>query len=421
MNESEKTELIYAAGEDWNNITPFLIREFLWRKQKGRSVKNLSEEIKVYEKLGQLPQSELEKYLTSSAVNGSENNENPASIQDKTLVPVTKLTQEEKADFQKKYGIKTEGLSPVIKEYIKSGEWKKNSDVLAEVISGAPSAVTKKEEKKTVKLLLEKLSEAERTEIKKLAASGGANVNALTPLFIKEYLWRKKNKKATKNLAAEVSSFEKLATIPQRQLEKLLTSTAVNGSVKKVSLPAAGTPVVKLTAEEKQHFHQTYGLPTEGLSPVVQTYIKSGTWKNNKLTNDSLSLEAPLSEATLSSHTQELPHSTIQTHSSREINANDVAQLSPEPLSAPLKESLTHLAEYRHTKKQATQEMTKLDRINANYEHDKAVLAKSEPLFAKNQFWDVGHAEASGELTERDIEKVSQIQSDEILQKIKGM
>ena len=37
--------------------------------------------------------------------------------------------------------------------------------------------------------------------------------------------------------------------------------------------------------------------------------------------------------------------------------------------------------------------MTKLDRINANYEHDKAILAKSDPLFAKNQFWDVGHAE----------------------------
>jgi|GEM_PF-1765365 len=403
MNESEKTELIYAAGEDWNNITPFLIREFLWRKQKGRSVKNLSEEIKVYEKLSELPQSELEKYLTSSAVNGSENNESPASMQNTSLVPVTKLTPQEKADFQKKYGIKTEGLSPVIKEYIKSGEWKKNSDVLAEAISGVPSAATKKEEKKTVKLLLEKLTEAERTEIKKLAASASADVNTLTPLFIKEYLWRKKNKKATKNLAAEVSSYEKLSTIPQGQLEKLLTSTAVNGSVKKVSLPAAGTPVVKLTAEEKQHFQQTYGLPTEGLSPVVQAYIKSGAWKNKNLTNDSLSLEAPLSEVTLSSHTQELPHSTIQTHSSSEINANDVSQPSPEPISAPLKESLAHLDERRHNKKQAAHEMTKLDRINANYEHDKAVLAKSEPLFAKNQFWDVGHAEGTEEMANTEM------------------
>ena len=419
MNESEKTELIYAAGEDWNNITPFLIREFLWRKQKGRSVKNLSEEIKVYEKLSELPQSELEKYLTSSAVNGSENNENPASMQNTSLISVTKLTQEEKDELQKKYGIKTEGLSPVIKEYIKSGEWKKNSDVLAEAISGVPSAATKKEEKKTVKLLLEKLTEAERTEIKKLAASAGADENSLTPLFIKEYLWRKKNKKATKNLAAEVSSYEKLSAIPQSQLEKLLTSTAVNGSVKKVSMPAAGTSVVKLTAEEKQHFQQTYGLPTEGLSPVVQAYIKSGAWKNKILTNDSLSIVAPLSETTLSSHTQELPHSTIQTYSSSEINANDVSQPSSEPISAPLKESLTHLDERRHNKKQPAHEMTKLDRINANYEHDKAVLAKREPLFAKNQFWDVGHAEGeSDNLNANIIKNIVSINSEEQLEKI---
>jgi len=310
---------------------------------------------------------------------------------------------EEKADFQKKYGIKTEGLSPVIKEYIKSGEWKKNSDVLAEVIGGAPSAATKKEEKKTVKLLLEKLSEAERTEIEKFAASAGADVNALTPLLIKEYLWRKKNKKSLKNIASEVAAIEKLDTIPQSQLDKLLTSTAVNGSVKKVSLPAASTPVVKLTAEEKQHFQQTYGLPTEGLSPVVQAYIKSGVWRNNGLTNDSKLVEEQVSESVISSHTQGLPHSTIQTHSSSEINANDVSQTSP--LSAPLKESLTHLAERRHNKKPQPQEMTRLDRINANYEHDKAVLAKSEPLFAKNQYWDVGHAEESGELSSRDKDK----------------
>ena len=43
------------------------------------------------------------------------------------------------------------------------------------------------------------------------------------------------------------------------------------------------------------------------------------------------------------------------------------------------------------------QERERMARINANYEHDKAVLAKADPLFARNQFWDVGHAEGSGE------------------------
>lgn len=44
--------------------------------------------------------------------------------------------------------------------------------------------------------------------------------------------------------------------------------------------------------------------------------------------------------------------------------------------------------------------------MNANYEHDKAVLAKEDPLFAKNRFWDVGHAEGSGELSNQEREKI---------------
>ncbi len=535
MNESEKEELIYAAGEDWNNITPFLIREFLWRKQNGRSVKNLSEEIKVYEKLIELPQKDLEKYLTSTAVNGNDKtvsfdsqsmaftetvaNTTTAESEETPLVPVTKLTQEEKEELQKKYGIKAESLSPVIKEYIKSGEWKKefseataaktieksiDSKDTSETKTGADnktvsettqSASYKEEQKKTVQLLLNEMPETERAE---MIASFGSDENAITPLLLKEYLWRKKNKKGIRNLKSEISSFEKLSTIPQQELEKFLTSTAVNGSVKKVSFdrkslsfntsslntaavnsnpihnsvsekhsssatatqePISATtlaattniPVVKLTAEEKHHYSQTYGLPTEGLSPVVQSYIKSGAWKkvsgtarvnetfnsstsfssdsfaqsasantnefgytSTPLTNGSLSHTGTLNPSVSTKHHAELPHSAIQTHTTKAdtsaTGANAAWQDSltgssgevsngtqTSPISDTLKESLTHLAEHRHAKKQQSQEMTKLDRINANYEHDKAVLAKNDPLFAKNQFWDVGPAEESGE------------------------
>lgn len=38
-------------------------------------------------------------------------------------------------------------------------------------------------------------------------------------------------------------------------------------------------------------------------------------------------------------------------------------------------------------------EAARIAKMNANYEHDKRVLAKNDPLFAKNQFWDVEHAE----------------------------
>ena len=59
------------------------------------------------------------------------------------------------------------------------------------------------------------------------------------------------------------------------------------------------------------------------------------------------------------------------------------------------------------------EEAARLERMNANYEHDKAVLAKTDPMFARNHFWDVGHAEGSGEVTDRDLAKLAQIKIEE--------
>ena len=65
-------------------------------------------------------------------------------------------------------------------------------------------------------------------------------------------------------------------------------------------------------------------------------------------------------------------------------------------------------------------EELRMERMNANYEHDKAVLAKEDPMFAKNKFWDVGHAEGSGEISNRELEKLATLQSEELLEQIKG-
>ena len=59
------------------------------------------------------------------------------------------------------------------------------------------------------------------------------------------------------------------------------------------------------------------------------------------------------------------------------------------------------------------EEAARLEKMNANYEHDKAVLAKTDPLFARNHFWDVGHAEGSGEVADRDLEKLAKIKIEE--------
>ena len=59
--------------------------------------------------------------------------------------------------------------------------------------------------------------------------------------------------------------------------------------------------------------------------------------------------------------------------------------------------------------------------MNANYEHDKAALAKDDPLFAKNMFWDVGHAEGSGETGNREVEKIATIQGGGLFEQIQGI
>ena len=73
-----------------------------------------------------------------------------------------------------------------------------------------------------------------------------------------------------------------------------------------------------------------------------------------------------------------------------------------------------------YRKVEQTPEEIKLAKMNANYEHDKAVLAKEDPMFAKNKFWDVGHAEGSGEISNRELEKLATLQSEELLEQIKG-
>ena len=64
-------------------------------------------------------------------------------------------------------------------------------------------------------------------------------------------------------------------------------------------------------------------------------------------------------------------------------------------------------------------EQQKMAKINANYEHDKKMLAKKDPMFAKNQFWDVGHAEGEGKQpnpdSKRDTNKKTIIAANKIM------
>ena len=129
------------------------------------------------------------------------------------------------------------------------------------------------------------------------------------------------------------------------------------------------------------------------------------------------------------------------THIQNEYSAVDLLQSKPGPSQSNIRETpQTGTAEYSindkklrtytktehdkklrtYTKTEPTPEEIRMAKINANYEHDKTVLAKEDPLFAKNKFWDPGHAEGSGEMTNTDREKIANIISQMMFDAVKG-
>ena len=82
----------------------------------------------------------------------------------------------------------------------------------------------------------------------------------------------------------------------------------------------------------------------------------------------------------------------VETYSNQDSVTQNVIQTESVEYSIETKKPKVY------KKVEQTPEEIKMAKMNANYEHDKAVLAKADPMFAKNQFWDVGHAEGSGEL-----------------------
>ena len=270
------------------------------------------------------------------------------------------------------------------------------------------------DDENTVKILMENLTESERTEI---LHSTGEDWTQITPLLIKEYLWRKQNGRKTSNIARDVQGYERLAQLPHEELERFLTSSTVNGRSKTVwfdnktmtfggskteatvfsALPKTYIPVVKLSPEEKSHFLHDYGIRAEGLSPIVKEYIISGEWKNaaGNGRNYDDQIRAHF-------HTKNIGQ-TVKIEENAEKKLADsgtdilsgVKKADTAVISESLRNSLTRLAQGRNPRNPET--MTKMERINANYEHDKAVLAKTDPLFAKDKMWDVGHAEGSGD------------------------
>ena len=68
------------------------------------------------------------------------------------------------------------------------------------------------------------------------------------------------------------------------------------------------------------------------------------------------------------------------------------------------------------------EEADRLERMNANYEHDRAILAKTDPAFARNQFRDVGHVERDDDYLERqELDKIRRMALDSEIRNSRGI
>ena len=337
-----------------------------------------------------------------------------------------------------------------------NSENKNNIEEKYNKASSLEEAVFSKEEKKNVKILMNDLNEKTRTEI---VHAANDDWNNITPLFIREFLWRQQNGRKTEGLVEEIKNYEHLSDIPKNVLEKFLRSGSVNGKLKSINfdsetlsfneeihirnttakdkadsmsfarslqhdLPTVS--VIKLEEQEKEFLRHDWGISTESLSPIIKAYIKSGEWKHSPFRRNDAKFNISSGENVSNSvliNEKKLPKLENKTvpilgmkNRSSYTESSDYSKTENEAsLSEELKEAIDNFAA---EKGNSSNGKTKLERINENYEHDKAILAKSDPLFAKNQFWDVGEAKENGEMSERNIEKLSEIQSNSLLDTI---
>ena len=155
----------------------------------------------------------------------------------------------------------------------------------------------------------------------------------------------------------------------------------------------------------------TTGIPPQ-VYPIAQTvyeaYKKSGTLDALMASYTGTKNKAVTNKVARTDAVPFAPADIVNAHTEVVLPSPSVTQTSPvfTAVDSTRRTEARSLAEHSPALSAADKEKLRMARINANYEHDKAALAKSDPLFAKNQFWDVGHAEEDGEkLDEEQVKK----------------
>ena len=286
-------------------------------------------------------------------------------------------------------------------------------------------SVLSEEEKNEASVLIESVSAEDRAELIHLT---GGDYNTMTPLLIREYLWRKKNRRKLRGLSDDVREAEyrgfrltpdkgkpyTYGTLPVSMAAETNPGSKEREAGHKASgvenLYSSGTtlisqeiPFAGATISGKERNESSRGTAERGISPVIAEYLMARAAEKRQ---DSAGDEKGSASSGRSSQA-----ATLEISPSRceRINLEE-----PHRMGEVLRNSLEGLSEMRIPAGKADP----MAIMNANYEHDRAVLAKTDPMFARNLFHDVGHADGSEEMSEREIQKIVEKQSDKLFENL---
>lgn len=363
MPKTSVNEMLGYLNNDWSLITPLLVKEYLWRKNNSRPIENLISEVR--------------------AISTNE-------IYKKDVVYDN--------EYFRSYGINIDNLSPVLKQYIN---------------------------KKTGKEIFENVDSVNfdldfnNRNVSKLNVSKSNNsyseINS-----INENRWNFINPMNSGRRMNSNNSYE-LYDSPNYGLNSTQNVSFGSNNVLPIKVPSSNAQHVSVNvpftldsslfdrkSNDAFFSNESFMNSINGINP--QSNMSSSSRFNGKLFNTENGTELNLfNERNVNSI------SSLNNISSSSINVNHSSSYNNMDQMNSNYSSKKSVNNISFESKGVTQEEQRIARMNANYEHDKNILAKKDPVFAKNEFWDVGHAEGSNEMTERDLDKIAQRKSNEML------
>jgi len=156
----------------------------------------------------------------------------------------------------------------------------------------------------------------------------------------------------------------------------------------------------------------TTGIPPH-VYPVAQTvyeaHKKSGTLDALMASYTGTKNKAVTNKVARTDAVPFAPADIVNAHTGVVSPSPSVTQTSPvfTAVDSTRRTAAASPAEHSPTLSAADKEKLRMARINANYEHDKKLLAKEDPAFVRSPFHNIGHAQGNEELSERDLYKIA--------------